>query len=61
MIVIGGTFPGDGQCDSPTSWGTHNIHLNGNSPRNQAVWDRFYFNITTYEIPPEVIKMIGGR
>jgi hypothetical protein len=59
MIIIGGTFPGDNDCDSPLTWGQHNLNLGGKGPGN-AKWDLFYPNISTYSVPAELIARIGG-
>jgi hypothetical protein len=61
MFILGGTFPTTDQCDSPDDWGLHNLHLNGKSPAYNTLWDRFYLNITTYQVPDAVIGKIGGR
>jgi hypothetical protein len=59
MLIIGGTFPTDDNCDSPDVWGTHNLNLGGDGPGNSK-WDLFYPNISTYSVPPELIARIGG-
>lgn len=59
MLIIGGTFPNDQDCDTPNQYGTHNLNLGANGPLNSA-WDLFYPNITTYQVPPAIIDKIGG-
>lgn len=59
MLIIGGTFPLDDTCDSPNVWGTHNLNLGENGP-NRATWDKFYPNITTYDVPDAVVAKVGG-
>jgi hypothetical protein len=59
MLIIGGTFPEDQVCDSPDLFGTHNLNLGGNGPA-KSQWDVFSPNITTYQVPPEIIANIGG-
>jgi len=60
MLIIGGTFPDDQACDAPDLFGTHNLNLGGNGPGNSQ-WDQFYPNITTYQVPPEIIARVGGE
>jgi hypothetical protein len=58
MLVIGGTFPDDQNCDSPNVMGTHNIDLgSGNSSKKWAVFDPAS---PPYLIPPELVMRIGG-
>ncbi|KAL9062554.1 MAG: hypothetical protein Q9157_008822 [Trypethelium eluteriae] len=59
MLIIGGTFPLDNQCDAPNVYGTHNLNLGKNGPQN-AQWDLFYPNITQYDVPSEIISVVGG-
>jgi hypothetical protein len=59
MLVIGGYFAQNDDCDSPNVWGTHNMNLGENGPKN-AIWDYYYPNITKYFVPPEVVSKIGG-
>src|ERR1700760_3931517 len=60
MLVIGGIFPGDQDCDAPNQYGTHNLNLGANGPANSK-WDLFFPNITTYQVPPDIIAKIGGE
>lgn len=60
MLVIGGTFPATDQCDARDVWGTHNLNLGKNDPTN-AMWALYQPNLTTYNVPPEIIKVVGGQ
>ncbi|RDL37967.1 uncharacterized protein BP5553_05400 [Venustampulla echinocandica] len=57
MLVIGGTFPLSSDCDSPGTWGVHNADLGKVSG---SAWNVYMPNITTYQVPPEVISVVGG-
>ncbi|KAK5013024.1 hypothetical protein LTR39_003853 [Cryomyces antarcticus] len=59
MLVIGGTFEQDQDCDAATVWGTHNLNLGENGPA-KAMWESFWPNITKYSVPPEIIAQVGG-
>jgi hypothetical protein len=47
-------------CSSPNVYGTHNLVLGENGPKN-AMWDTFTPNLTTYEVPKEIVSKVGGR
>ncbi len=53
VLIIGGTFPLSQACDSPSTWGTHNLDL-------AKKWNPYEVNITSYVVPPEVISVVGG-
>jgi hypothetical protein len=57
MLIIGGTFPLTDACDSPSTWGTHNLDL---GKREGKMWNVYKPNITTYVAPPEVVSIVGG-
>jgi hypothetical protein len=57
MLVIGGTFPLSTTCDSPTTWGTHNMDL---GMVGGKAWNNYEPNITTYVVPPLVVSAVGG-
>ncbi len=57
MLVIGGTFTAGDQCDSANVWGTHNVDM-GKVSGN--MWEIFKPNLTTYNVPPEIISVVGG-
>jgi hypothetical protein len=58
MIVIGGNFPDDQNCDAPKVLGTHNIDLGtGNSTKK---WSEFDPASPRYLLPPELVTRIGG-
>ncbi|KAI9706253.1 MAG: hypothetical protein M1820_004828 [Bogoriella megaspora] len=59
MLIIGGTFPLDDDCDSPNVYGTHNLNMGQNGPQN-STWDLFYPNITKYSVPPAIVSAVGG-
>lgn len=56
-LIIGGTFPLSENCDSPATWGTHNLDLGKQSSR---MWNPYQLNTTSYVVPPEIIAKIGG-
>lgn len=57
MLVIGGTFPLDDQCDSATTWGVHNLDMGKLSGKQ---WNIYQTNITTYYVPPDIYSVVGG-
>ncbi len=57
MLIIGGTFPLSEACDSPATWGTHNLDL---GKQTGVMWNDYQLNITSYVVPPEIISVIGG-
>ncbi|KAK0106774.1 hypothetical protein ONS95_003498 [Cadophora gregata] len=57
MLIIGGSFPLNDECDSPVTWGTHNLDLGKVSGK---MWNDYSLNITSYVVPPEVISVVGG-
>lgn len=59
MLIIGGTFPGSDMCDAPDVVGTHNLNLGKNNPK-QAKWELFDPHLTTYNVPSEIIAVVGG-
>lgn len=59
MLIIGGTFPLTDECDSPNTWGVHNLNLGKNGPQ-KSLWDLYYPNTTTYAVPQEIVARIGG-
>jgi hypothetical protein len=61
MIIIGGEFPlaQPAYCDAPDSSATHNLNLGRNGP-NKNLWDTYSPNITSYQVPPEILDKIGG-
>ncbi|KAI1333772.1 hypothetical protein F5Y15DRAFT_325094 [Xylariaceae sp. FL0016] len=60
MIIIGGTFPLDQDCDAPPQWGSHNLDL-GKQNANHAVWNLYDPSITSYAVPDEIYNVIGGN
>ncbi|PYI08655.1 hypothetical protein BO78DRAFT_297857, partial [Aspergillus sclerotiicarbonarius CBS 121057] len=59
MIIMGGTFPNSTACDVPQNYGMHNVDL-GEQNAEHKKWLRFRPNITTYEVPAEIISVVGG-
>jgi hypothetical protein len=60
MLVIGGTFPlSAGHCDSPATWGTHNLDL-GQQNYAGKMWNEYQPNITFYVVPPAIVSVVGG-
>lgn len=57
MLIIGGSFPLSGTCDSPPTWGTHNLDLGKQSGK---VWNDYQLNLTSYVVPSEIVARVGG-
>lgn len=58
MLIIGGTFPlSDSICDSPPTWGTHNLDL---GKQTGKMWNDYQLNITSYVVPSEIVAVVGG-
>lgn len=60
MLVIGGTFPGDTDCDAADVTGTHNLDL-GEQNFDKAKWHAFQPNLTSYIVPGAIISKVGGN
>ena len=59
MLIIGGTFPATDDCDAPDVWGTHNLDLGKDNPK-QAKWNLFNPSLNGYKVPSEIISVVGG-
>ncbi|KAE8165226.1 hypothetical protein BDV40DRAFT_80463 [Aspergillus tamarii] len=59
MLVMGGNKPNDTDCDAYPIYGLHNMYLGKQNPED-AVWAMFRPNITSYEVPSEIISAVGG-
>lgn len=57
MLIIGGSFPLTDSCDSPSTWAVHNLDMGKQSGHP---WVEYRLNITTYVVPPEILKVVGG-
>ena len=57
--VMGGNKPNDTDCDAYPIYGLHNMYLGKQNPED-AVWAMFRPNITSYEVPSEIISAVGG-
>ncbi|OCL04949.1 hypothetical protein AOQ84DRAFT_106417 [Glonium stellatum] len=60
MIIMGGTFPNSTDCDAPGVYGLHNLNL-GKENSQGAMWYQFLPNVTSYNVPSEIIATIGGQ
>jgi hypothetical protein len=60
MLIIGGTFPLSSDCDSPATWGTHNVDLGKVSGFAWNTYQTNETNSTSYVVPPDVIAVVGG-
>ncbi|CAD6450397.1 6d24870f-1839-4286-ab4a-165537742161 [Sclerotinia trifoliorum] len=59
MLIVGGSFPLDqSTCDSPNSWGTHNLNLN--EPVAGLPWNTYQPNLTSYAVPSAILSVVGG-
>jgi hypothetical protein len=59
MLVMGGTFPNSTNCDAATVFGFHNMDL-GKNNRDAAEWFQFSPKKNTYQVPSEIIAVVGG-
>jgi hypothetical protein len=59
MIVQGGTFPNSTICDVPTVFGMHNMDM-GKNNKDAAKWALFNNTKTGYNVPSEVLAVVGG-
>ncbi|KAF2266706.1 hypothetical protein CC78DRAFT_123705 [Lojkania enalia] len=59
MLIIGGWFTTSDQCDSPNSWGQHNMNLGYNGAA-RSLWDKYNPEISAYFVPSPVISVVGG-
>lgn len=59
MLIIGGDFPLTDACDAPDVVGTHNLDLGKNNPK-QAKWELFNPDLRTYNVPSEIVAVVGG-
>jgi len=57
MLIIGGSFPLSDNCDSPPTWGTHNLDL---GKQTGKMWNDYHLNITSYAVPSEIVSVVGG-
>ncbi|KAI5785799.1 hypothetical protein EDC01DRAFT_618073, partial [Geopyxis carbonaria] len=63
MLIIGGEFPLDPEvktCDAEGVTGVHNAYLGKNS-KEKGYWALFDPELTGYEVPTEVLDVIGGN
>jgi hypothetical protein len=59
MLVMGGTFPNSTSCDVPSVFAFHNMDLGKDNPEG-AKWALFSPNKTKYNVPSEIIAVVGG-
>ena len=59
MLIIGGWFPEQYQCDSPEVQGQHGMNLGYNGEK-KALWDKYDPTLTTYFVPTPILSAIGG-
>jgi hypothetical protein len=59
MLIIGGWFPSNDICDSPNSFGQHNMNL-GYNGAGKSLWDKYDPNLSRYFVPTPVISVVGG-
>ncbi|KAH6888666.1 hypothetical protein B0T10DRAFT_59009 [Thelonectria olida] len=60
MIIHGGFFPNTNDCDSPDQWGIHNLDM-GKQNNDSSIWALYDPDKTTYEVPTDVISVVGGK
>jgi len=56
---MGGTFPNSTICDVPSVFGFHNMDMAKNNPNN-AKWASFNYSKQGYEVPSEIVGVVGG-
>jgi len=56
---MGGTFPNSSTCDAEKVFGQHGLSL-GKDNIDGSKWNLFNASLTTYQVPPEITKTIGG-
>ncbi|KAI8634555.1 hypothetical protein F5Y19DRAFT_116791 [Xylariaceae sp. FL1651] len=60
MMIIGGSFPLDDlSCDAPEQYGSHNLDLGRQNEQN-AQWNLYQPMVTSYDVPSDIISVIGG-
>jgi hypothetical protein len=59
MIIMGGHFTNSSDCDVPTIYGQHGLNL-GALKAGEAKWASFNPNLTTYKVPADIVKVVGG-
>jgi hypothetical protein len=59
MIIMGGHFTNSSDCDVPSIYGQHGLNL-GALKADEPKWASFNPNLTTYKVPAEIVKVIGG-
>ncbi|KAF7590916.1 hypothetical protein BBP40_002222 [Aspergillus hancockii] len=60
MIVMGGyTIKNVTECDSADIYSMHNMYLGKQNPE-RTEWALFRSNVTEYNVPSEIISIIGG-
>ncbi|KAM0347165.1 hypothetical protein ACHAPU_005106 [Fusarium lateritium] len=60
MIIHGGFFPLNDDCDVPDQWGLHDVSL-GRQNKNKAPWMLYDPDLTRYAVPTDVISVVGGN
>jgi hypothetical protein len=59
MLIMGGHFPSSTECDVPSIYGQHGLDLSCANPLG-AKWAAFNATRTTYAVPTDITKVIGG-
>ncbi|KAH7252247.1 hypothetical protein BKA59DRAFT_525623 [Fusarium tricinctum] len=60
MLIHGGFFPLNDDCDVPDQWGLHDMSL-GRQNKDKAPWMLYDPDLTKYAVPTDVISVIGGK
>ncbi|KAH6885022.1 hypothetical protein B0T10DRAFT_564422 [Thelonectria olida] len=59
MLIHGGFFPLDDDCDSPEQWGLHNLDMGRDNSYNSS-WAMYEPTKTHYVVPTDIISVVGG-
>ncbi|KAH7116643.1 hypothetical protein B0J13DRAFT_653225 [Dactylonectria estremocensis] len=59
MLIHGGFFPLNNDCDSPEQWGLHNLDMGKKNSYNSP-WALYDPSKTHYVVPIDIISVVGG-
>ncbi|KAL6411727.1 hypothetical protein AUP68_04101 [Ilyonectria robusta] len=59
MLIHGGFFPLNNDCDSPNQWGLHNLDMGKRNSYNSP-WSLYDPSKTHYVVPTDIISVVGG-
>lgn len=59
MLIIGGSFPYERDCDSASHYGAHGLYL-GQQNEGKRKWETYNESLQVYEVPDIIIDAVGG-